>query len=64
MCEWLTSCGSKQGRADVILNGRMFQKNPGLVWKFADDLGVELHHTGQIGWGFSGRAKILLGSRA
>lgn len=36
--------------------GRMFQKNPGLVWAFADELGVELHHSLQIGWGFQGRA--------
>ena len=34
----------------------MFQKNPGLVWSFADDLGVELHHSRQIGWAFQGRA--------
>ena len=45
-----------QGKADVIFSGRMFQKNPGLVWSLADDLGVELHHSRQIGWGFQGRA--------
>ena len=48
----------------MIFNGRMFQKNPGLVWKFADDLGVQLRHAAQIGWGFSGRAKTLLGASA
>ena len=53
-----------QGQADVIFNGRMFQKNPGLVWKFADDLGVELHHAGQIAWGFNGRAKAVLGAHS
>ncbi|KAI0325670.1 FMN-linked oxidoreductase [Cubamyces sp. BRFM 1775] len=46
-----------KGQADAIFVGRMFQKNPGLVWKFADDLGVEIHLAGQIGWGFRGRAK-------
>ena len=47
----------EQGQADVIFVGRMFQKNPGLVWTFADELGVELHHSSQIGWGFQGRPK-------
>lgn len=42
-------------QADVALVGRQFQKNPGTVWAFADDLGVELHHAHQIGWGFQGR---------
>ncbi|KAI0653572.1 FMN-linked oxidoreductase [Cubamyces menziesii] len=46
-----------KGQADVIFVGRGFQKNPGLVWKFADDLGVQIHVAGQIGWGFYGRAR-------
>ncbi|KAI0684328.1 FMN-linked oxidoreductase [Earliella scabrosa] len=46
-----------KGQADVIFVGRMFQKNPGLVWTFADELGVELHHSSQIGWGCQGRPK-------
>ncbi|KAI0718433.1 FMN-linked oxidoreductase [Cerioporus squamosus] len=46
-----------EGKADVVFVGRLFQKNPGVVWSFADDLGVELHHSSQIGWGFQGRAK-------
>ncbi|KAI0715861.1 FMN-linked oxidoreductase [Cerioporus squamosus] len=46
-----------EGKADVVLVGRMFQKNPGFVWKLADDLGVELHQSSQIGWPFQGRAK-------
>ncbi|KAI0653043.1 FMN-linked oxidoreductase [Cubamyces menziesii] len=48
-----------KGQADAIFVGRMFQKNPGLVWKFADDLGVQIHVAGQIGWGFYGRAKPI-----
>ncbi|RDX40407.1 FMN-linked oxidoreductase [Lentinus brumalis] len=46
-----------EGKADAVLVGRMFQKNPGFVWKLADDLGVELHQSVQIGWPFQGRAK-------
>ncbi|CDO69103.1 hypothetical protein BN946_scf185042.g5 [Trametes cinnabarina] len=48
-----------KGQADVVFVGRMFQKNPGLVWKFADDLGVEIHVAGQIAWGFRGRPKAV-----
>lgn len=42
---------------DVAFIGRMFQKNPGLVWSFADDLGVEGRWANQIRWGFGGRGK-------
>ncbi|KAJ3492624.1 hypothetical protein NLJ89_g11192 [Agrocybe chaxingu] len=31
------------GDADVIFVGRASQKNPGTVWKMADDLGVDVH---------------------
>ncbi|KAG6005658.1 hypothetical protein E4U21_007774 [Claviceps maximensis] len=41
---------------DLIGAGRMFQKNPGLVWAWADDLEVVIHVANQIGWGFGGRA--------
>lgn len=47
----------EKGQADVAFVGRLFQKNPGLVWAFADDLGVEIHLAGQISWGFKGRAR-------
>nr|VWO99089.1 Chaperone protein dnaJ 2 [Ganoderma boninense] len=43
------------GQSDIIFVGRLFQKNPGLVWQFADDLGVDLHHSSQIAWPFHGR---------
>lgn len=33
---------------DVIICGRAFQKNPGLVWKFAEDLGTEIQIANQI----------------
>lgn len=40
---------------DVVIAGRMFQKNPALVWSWAEELGVEIHVANQIGWGFGGR---------
>ena len=46
----------ESNRADVIFVGRQFQKNPGQVWAMADEIGVQLHHANQIGWGFAGRA--------
>lgn len=42
---------------DLAFAGRMFQKNPGLVWAWADDLGVEGRWANQIRWGFGGRGK-------
>lgn len=41
---------------DGVFVGRYFQKNPGLVWTFAEDLGTEIHVANQISWGFGGRA--------
>jgi 2,4-dienoyl-CoA reductase-like NADH-dependent reductase (Old Yellow Enzyme family) len=40
---------------DLAIAGRMFQKNPGLVWAWADDLGVQVRQANQIRWGFGGR---------
>lgn len=40
---------------DLIAAGRPFQKNPGLVWAWADDLDVKIQLAHQIGWGFIGR---------
>lgn len=45
------------GTADAIFVGRGFQKNPGLVWAMADELGVEIYNASQIEWGFRGRGK-------
>jgi 2,4-dienoyl-CoA reductase-like NADH-dependent reductase (Old Yellow Enzyme family) len=47
----------EDGGLDLVLVGRMFQKNPGLIWSFADDLGVEVRQANQIRWGFAGKAK-------
>lgn len=48
-----------KGQADVVLVGRGFQKNPGLVWSFAEQLGVEVALAKQIGWGFKGGRKSV-----
>ncbi|EWZ80983.1 NADH-dependent flavin oxidoreductase [Fusarium oxysporum] len=42
---------------DLIAAGRMFQKNPGLVWAWADDLDTTITMAHQISWGFRGRAQ-------
>ncbi|KAL9069644.1 MAG: hypothetical protein Q9157_006098 [Trypethelium eluteriae] len=42
---------------DLAIAGRAFQKNPGLAWAWADDLGVEVNWANQIRWGFGGRGK-------
>jgi 2,4-dienoyl-CoA reductase-like NADH-dependent reductase (Old Yellow Enzyme family) len=44
-------------QADVIIVGRQFIKNPGTVWTFAEELGVQIQIAHQIGWGFKGRGK-------
>ncbi|PSS32088.1 hypothetical protein PHLCEN_2v2129 [Hermanssonia centrifuga] len=44
-----------QNKADVIFVGRLFQKNPGAVWQFAEDLGVRITAAHQIEWAFFGR---------
>jgi 2,4-dienoyl-CoA reductase-like NADH-dependent reductase (Old Yellow Enzyme family) len=40
---------------DVAVAGRMFQKNPGLVWSWAEELEVQINVANQIRWGFGGR---------
>ncbi len=44
-----------EGKADVVFVGRLFQKNPGAVWQFAEDLGVRITAAHQIEWAFFGR---------
>ncbi|KAI0391284.1 putative NADH oxidase [Xylariaceae sp. FL0594] len=46
-----------QSGIDVVTAGRWFQKNPGLVRAFADELGVSVKTARQIDWGFEGRGK-------
>ena len=45
----------QQNKADACYAGRWFQKNPGLVWQFAEELGVQITQARQIEWGFFGR---------
>lgn len=40
---------------DLVAAGRMFQKNPGLVWTWAEELNTSIYVASQIGWGFGGR---------
>ncbi|RPA85546.1 FMN-linked oxidoreductase [Ascobolus immersus RN42] len=44
-----------EGKADIIVVGRGFQKNPGLVWAWAEELGLEISAANQIRWGFGGK---------
>ena len=41
--------------ADIVFVARAFQKNPGLVWAWAEELGVEARAGNQIGWGWGQR---------
>ena len=47
----------RKGGADLVLVGREFQRNPGLVWDWAGELGVgvEVRAAKQIGGGFGQR---------
>jgi 2,4-dienoyl-CoA reductase-like NADH-dependent reductase (Old Yellow Enzyme family) len=45
--------------ADVVMAGRWFQQNPGLVWEMARELGVAIHNSHQIGWSFEGRGLFV-----
>jgi 2,4-dienoyl-CoA reductase-like NADH-dependent reductase (Old Yellow Enzyme family) len=40
---------------DFVLVGRGFQKNPGLVWAWAEELEVDISMANQIRWGFASR---------
>ncbi|SLM39941.1 fmn-linked oxidoreductase [Lasallia pustulata] len=48
---------------DLTVVGRMFQKNPGLVWSFAEELGVQINVANQIRWGFGGRPGATEGKK-
>ncbi|KAJ3992143.1 hypothetical protein F5050DRAFT_1898177 [Lentinula boryana] len=42
--------------ADVTFVGRQFQRDPALVWRFADELGIRVYVAVQMWWPFYGRA--------
>ncbi|KAH8828857.1 hypothetical protein DL96DRAFT_1789563 [Flagelloscypha sp. PMI_526] len=52
----------EEGHADIVSVGRLFQKNPGIVWSFADDLQVPIYTAVQIFWAFAGRGGEILRS--
>lgn len=41
----------EDGGLDAVFAGRAFLKNPGLVWAWAEDLGVQINLANQIRWG-------------
>lgn len=41
---------------DLAIVARGFQKNPGLVWEWAEELGVRIMVAHQMRWGFRGKA--------
>ncbi|KAL4987441.1 hypothetical protein BDW68DRAFT_188013 [Aspergillus falconensis] len=49
--------GFLQQGLDVVMCGRWFQKNPGLVYQFADELGVKFKMSSQYGWALGGGRK-------
>ncbi|TFK38142.1 hypothetical protein BDQ12DRAFT_122822, partial [Crucibulum laeve] len=51
-----------KGQADVVFVGRQFLKNPGAVSAMAEELDVDVTWAHQIGRGFAGRVKKVLGS--
>lgn len=51
----LANCLLENNSLDFVLVGRGFQKNPGLVWTWAEELDVEIAMANQIRWGFSSR---------
>ncbi|KAF9696714.1 hypothetical protein EKO04_005320 [Ascochyta lentis] len=46
-----------QSGVDVVMCGRWFQENPGLVNVYAKEFGVDIKMANQIGWGFGGRGQ-------
>ncbi|KAF2224531.1 NADH:flavin oxidoreductase/NADH oxidase [Elsinoe ampelina] len=42
---------------DLVIAGRWFQKDPALVWTWAEELGVQAQTANQIRWGFGGRGR-------
>ena len=45
----------QEGKADAVVVARAFLRNPGLVWQWAGELGVQVRVAKQIGWGFGQR---------
>jgi 2,4-dienoyl-CoA reductase-like NADH-dependent reductase (Old Yellow Enzyme family) len=56
LAEEIISGGEDDTPLDLVAAGRLFQKNTGLVWSWADDLNTSIQIAHQIAWGFGGRA--------
>ncbi|CAI7665786.1 unnamed protein product [Penicillium bialowiezense] len=63
LAEEVLSGGEDDTPLDLVAAGRLFQKNPGLVWSWADDLHTSIQIAHQIAWGFGGRAKKQVGGK-
>ncbi|KAJ4050825.1 NADH-dependent flavin oxidoreductase [Fusarium oxysporum] len=57
LAEEIIQGGEDDTPLDLVAAGRLFQKNTGLVWSWADDLNTSIQIAHQIAWGFGGRAK-------
>ncbi|ENH64064.1 Putative NADPH dehydrogenase C23G7.10c [Fusarium oxysporum f. sp. cubense race 1] len=57
LAEEIIQGGEHDTPLDLVAAGRLFQKNTGLVWSWADDLNTSIQIAHQIAWGFGGRAK-------
>ncbi|KAI1207905.1 NADPH dehydrogenase [Annulohypoxylon truncatum] len=55
--------GDNDPPLDLVASGRLFQKNPGLVWAWAEELNTSIYVASQIGWGFGGRNTKQLGGQ-
>ncbi|TGJ81123.1 hypothetical protein E0Z10_g7647 [Xylaria hypoxylon] len=55
LAEELLQGNGDEPALDVVMAGRWFQKNPGLVIQFADDLKADVKMANQIEWPFVGR---------
>ncbi|KAJ5962520.1 oxidoreductase [Penicillium viridicatum] len=64
LAEEIISGGEDDTPLDSVAAGRLFQKNTGLVWSWADDLNTSIQIAHQIAWGFGGRAKKQTGGKA
>ncbi|TDL25125.1 FMN-linked oxidoreductase [Rickenella mellea] len=53
-----------RGMADVVFIGRQFQRDPGTVWTFAEQLGVHIKVAHQIEWGFKGHGPSVVKTKS
>jgi hypothetical protein len=49
--------GLLQAGLDAVFSGHWFQRNPGLVFAFAEELSVNIKMAHQMAWPFAGSAR-------